>query len=76
MKHKATDQARQQHVQMWESLPVEYSGCHVDTVGENEPHTAKEFCEEVRSREKHQGEDQHHPVVPVQEEGERGSNES
>ena len=70
MKH--TEQACQQDVQMGESLPEEYSGHHVDTVGENEPHTAKEFCEEVRSREKQQGEDQHHPVVPVQEEGERG----
>lgn len=70
MKH--TEQAHQQDVQMGESLPEEYSGHHVDTVGENEPHTAKEFCEEVGSREKQQGEDQHHPVVPVQDEGERG----
>ena len=52
-------------MQMWESLPVDYSGGHIDTVGKNEPDTAKWFCEEVRGREEHQGEDQHHAVVPV-----------
>ena len=49
----------------YEMCAVDDAGSHVDAVGEDEPHAAKESREEEGGGEEHQGKQQHRPVVPA-----------
>ena len=49
---------------MYVVTAVEDASGHVDTVSQDETHTAKHLCQEERGGKKEEGEEQHGPIVP------------